>query len=99
MSEAHLIDINPADHVSSSGFNRSKITLASDFFVPYIPEFIFRHLLSLPMDSMRAVSKFVNVTQKIIDKKTQEGNATGFEKDEHNMLNMMGMLEVQTLEL
>ncbi|KAJ7086788.1 cytochrome P450 [Mycena belliarum] len=70
-----------------------------DFFVPYIPEFIFRHLLSLPMDSMRAVSKFVNVTQKIIDKKTQEGNATGFEKDEHNMLNMMGMLEVQTLEL
>ncbi|KAJ7458858.1 cytochrome P450 [Mycena latifolia] len=76
-------------NILSSGFNRSKVTLFSDFLVPYIPDALFKQLLNTPIEAMKAVSKFMSVTQVIMDEKTRKISPTGPESDVQDMLSIM----------
>ncbi|KAJ6518518.1 cytochrome P450 [Mycena vulgaris] len=67
-------------NVLSSAFVRTRTSILIENLVPYIPEFVFRQTLHLPIAAMRAVSEFRRVTRRVMAEKTDEFNAVSTDK-------------------
>ncbi|KAJ7504760.1 cytochrome P450 [Mycena galericulata] len=59
-------------NVLASAFKRSSVSLLADYLLGFVPEFIFRQTIHLPLAAMRAVSAFRAVTERFIKEKTEE---------------------------
>ncbi|KAJ7825430.1 cytochrome P450 [Mycena leptocephala] len=66
-------------NVLAAAFKRSSFTILADSLFGFIPGFIFRQTIHLPLAAMRAVSTFRRVTERLIKEKTVEFQTQGGE--------------------
>jgi hypothetical protein len=76
---------------SAAAFKRSSFTILADSLFGFIPGFIFRQTIHLPLAAMRAVSTFRGVTERLIKEKTVEFQTQGGEVG-NDLLNLICML-------
>ncbi|KAJ7682539.1 cytochrome P450 [Mycena polygramma] len=75
-------------NVLAAAFKRSSYTILADYLFGFIPGFIFRQTIHLPLAAMRAVSTFRSVTERLIKQKTEEFQTQG-EEGGNDLLNLI----------
>ncbi|KAJ7650920.1 cytochrome P450 [Roridomyces roridus] len=59
-------------NILAAAFKRTSLTLMADHLSGFLPSFIFRQIVHLPIASMQAVSAFRTVTERLIRTKADE---------------------------
>ncbi|KAJ6601136.1 cytochrome P450 [Mycena vulgaris] len=74
-------------HVLPAAFIRSKSALIAEFFTPYVPDFVLRIALHLPIGPLAAVLSFNTVTKQLMEEKVRD-----FENDDGDKLDLLNVI-------